>query len=185
MGRAFFVYMMSSKSRTLYTGITNNLSGRIGQHKDGLFDSFTADYNCTRLVWYERHKYINNAISREKQIKRWRREKKVFLIEQMNPTWKDLAEKWWHVPVFLGHKEAAKTGPSTTLRSGPARKTNLERHAKKNKQMHSRSSFDFLVESHNQANDFVIPTEAERSGGTRFKRFKRNPFLMKRIFCRP
>ena len=73
------------------------------------------------------------------------------------------------------------------LRSAPVRKTNLERHAKKNEQMQSRSSvaFDFLVESHNQANDFVIPTEAERSGGTRFKRFKRNPFLMKRNFCRP
>ncbi len=84
MDRAFYVYMMSSKSRTLYTGITGNLPGRVGQHKDGLFDSFTANYNCTRLVWYERFKYINNAISREKQIKRWRREKKVFLIEQMN-----------------------------------------------------------------------------------------------------
>jgi putative endonuclease len=106
--REFFVYIMSSKSRTIYTGITNNLPGRVGQHKDAHFDSFTAQYHCTRLVWYERHKYVNNALRREKQIKRWRREKKVFLIEQINPTWEDLAEKWWHVPVFLGHTKPAE-----------------------------------------------------------------------------
>jgi putative endonuclease len=92
--REFFVYMMASKSRTLYVGMTGNLFSRVGQHKDGRTDGFTADYLCTRLVWYERSKYVRNAISREKQIKRWRREKKIWLIEQANPTWEDLAAHW-------------------------------------------------------------------------------------------
>jgi putative endonuclease len=91
----YFVYLIASKSRTLYVGMTGNLSGRVGQHKDQFTDGFASDYVCTRLVWFERHQYVNNAISREKQIKRWRREKKVWLIEQANPTWEDLAAEWW------------------------------------------------------------------------------------------
>ena len=75
--------------------MTGNLPGRIGEHKDQRTDGFTADYICTRLVWYERHLYVRNAIMREKQIKRWRREKKIWLIEQQNPTWEDLAANWW------------------------------------------------------------------------------------------
>jgi putative endonuclease len=65
-------------------------------------------YQCNRLVWFERYQYIRNAIEREKQIKRWRREKKIWLIEEMNPTWADLSEPWL--------KETA--GPSAALRSG-------------------------------------------------------------------
>jgi putative endonuclease len=93
--REFFVYLMSSKSRTLYIGVTGNLVNRVGQHKEGYVEGFTSDYLCTRLVWFERYKYVGNAIAREKQIKRWRREKKVWLIEQANPTWEDLAAHWW------------------------------------------------------------------------------------------
>jgi putative endonuclease len=94
MEHEYFVYMVASKSRTLYIGITGNLPGRIGQHKSQMTDGFTKDYICTRLVWFERHQYVRNAITREKQIKRWRREKKVWLIEQNNPTWEDLAAHW-------------------------------------------------------------------------------------------
>lgn len=100
MEHEYFVYLVASKSRTLYVGMTGNLPGRIGQHKDQLMEGFTADYICTRLVWYERHQYVQNAILREKQIKRWRREKKVWLIERNNPTWEDLAAAWWS-PVKL------------------------------------------------------------------------------------
>ncbi len=91
----YFVYMMASRSRTLYIGVTRNLAARVGQHKDALIPGFTADYVGTRLVWYERHQYIRNDITRETQMKRLRREKKIRLIERANPTWEDLAANWW------------------------------------------------------------------------------------------
>ena len=91
----YFVYMVASRSRTPYTGVTRNLAARVGQHEDGLVSGFTSEYQCTRLVWFERHQYVRNALLREKQIKRWRREKKVWLIEHNNATWEDLAAEWW------------------------------------------------------------------------------------------
>jgi putative endonuclease len=86
----YFVYILASKSRTLYIGVTNNLRLRIQQHKAGTADSFTKRYNIHRLVYFERHAYIDKAIAREKELKDWRRELKVTLIESMNPTWEDL-----------------------------------------------------------------------------------------------
>jgi putative endonuclease len=86
--------MVASRSHVLYCGITNNLQRRVEQHRDGSFEGFTADYKCSRLVWFERFQYVGSAIAREKQIKRWRREKKVALITQMNPAWIDLSEEW-------------------------------------------------------------------------------------------
>ncbi len=93
--RSFYVYMMMSSSRrALYTGVTGNLMQRIRQHKQHVVEGFSDKYNCTRLVYFERFMYVKNAIGREKQIKRWRREKKIRLIESMNPGYRDLAAHW-------------------------------------------------------------------------------------------
>ena len=104
----YYVYLVASISRVLYCGVTNNIWRRAEEHRQGKIQGFSADYNCKRLVWFERFQYVGNALSREKQIKRWRREKKVMLIVQTNPTWVDLSEEW--------REETA--GPSTSLRSG-------------------------------------------------------------------
>jgi putative endonuclease len=77
----YYVYLVASRSRVLYCGVTNNLRRRLEQHREGSIDGFTADYKCTRLVWFEPFQDVNNAIAREKQIKRWRREKKIALIQ--------------------------------------------------------------------------------------------------------
>ena len=90
----YFVYIMASRSSTLYIGVTSNLQRRVAQHKNLAFDGFTAQYNIDRLVYFERFNCIHNAISREKQLKRWRREKKIALIKSKNPTWIDLSEDW-------------------------------------------------------------------------------------------
>jgi putative endonuclease len=92
----FFVYILTSSSRrVLYTGLTNNLHKRVFEHKNHLIEGFTDVYNATRLVYFESFDDIRNAIDREKQIKRWRREKKVALIRKFNPSWRDLAEGWY------------------------------------------------------------------------------------------
>ena len=85
---------MASKGRVLYVGVTGFLRARILQHKAGATDGFTQRYHITRLVYYETFRYVNNAIARETQIKKWRREKKVALIEASNPAWEDLAAEW-------------------------------------------------------------------------------------------
>jgi putative endonuclease len=87
----YYVYIVASRSRVLYCGVTNNLRRRVQQHQQGTFEGCSADYACQRLVWFERFQYVNNAIAREKQIKRWRRERKLILINQQNPTWLDLS----------------------------------------------------------------------------------------------
>ena len=92
--RTYWVYILASRSLTLYIGVTGDLQRRINQHKEHRFDAFTAQYNIDRLVYFERFHYVNNAISREKQLKSWRREKKIALITSTNPTWIDLAEEW-------------------------------------------------------------------------------------------
>ena len=81
---------MASASGVLYLGVTNNLGRRVTQHKLKLVPGFTQKYNVTKLVWLEPHSTIRSAISREKEIKSWRREKKVALIEALNPQWDDL-----------------------------------------------------------------------------------------------
>ncbi len=87
-----FVYILASKSGVLYVGVTNHLDRRIVEHRLKMVDGFSAKYNVTRLVYYERLGDIRGAIAREKQIKGWLREKKIALIESVNPSWKDLAE---------------------------------------------------------------------------------------------
>ena len=90
----YFVYIMTNKSKTLYTGVTNNLQRRVYEHKEKIFKGFTAKYNVTKLVYFEIFNDINSAIRREKQIKGWLRKKKIDLIETTNPEWKDLSEEW-------------------------------------------------------------------------------------------
>ncbi|MGB7432538.1 MAG: GIY-YIG nuclease family protein [Ahrensia sp.] len=86
-----YVYILASqKNGTLYTGVTSNLAERISQHKRGEGSKFTAKYGAIRLVWYEEHFDIRDAIQREKAIKRWRRSWKVELIERFNPDWTEL-----------------------------------------------------------------------------------------------
>jgi len=87
----YYVYIMASRSRVLYTGVTNDLARRVSQHKQGLFSGFTSKYRVTRLVYFEEFAEIRDAIAREKEIKDWRRSRRVRLIENLNPTWEDLA----------------------------------------------------------------------------------------------
>ena len=85
------VYMIASKRNgTLYSGVTSDLVGRVTKHKNGDYDGFTAKYGVSLLVWFEEHSHMDAAITREKQIKRWKREWKVALIEKSNPEWRDL-----------------------------------------------------------------------------------------------
>ncbi len=88
--RCYFVYIVASRTHVIYCGMTNSILRRIQEHRAGQVPGFTATYRCNRLAWFERFEWVDSAIDREKQIKRWRREKKVWLIEQMNPTWSDL-----------------------------------------------------------------------------------------------
>jgi putative endonuclease len=87
----YFVYILSSRSRTLYVGVTNDLIVRVLQHRQGKADSFTTRYKIHRLVYFERLAYIDRAIAREKYIKHMTREEKLTLISTSNPTWEDLA----------------------------------------------------------------------------------------------
>ncbi|MFN2187496.1 MAG: GIY-YIG nuclease family protein [Candidatus Promineifilaceae bacterium] len=92
--KTYFVYIMSSSSGTLYVGVTNDLARRVYQHKNKTPEGFTAKYDVSRLVYFEVHNDVREAIGREKQIKRWRREKKLKLIEAANPKWEDLSQEW-------------------------------------------------------------------------------------------
>jgi putative endonuclease len=81
---------MASSSGTLYVGVSNNVYARSGQHQLGIGSTFTRRYRVDRLVYYEQYRYIRNAIAREDELKGWRRDKKIALIESMNPSWRDL-----------------------------------------------------------------------------------------------
>jgi putative endonuclease len=89
------VYILTNLSRTLYTGVTNDLVRRIYEHKQKIVPGFTQKYNVNQLVFYEETGDVNAAIAREKQIKGWTRAKKIALIESMNPEWKDLSDGWY------------------------------------------------------------------------------------------
>jgi putative endonuclease len=90
-----YVYIATNKSKTLYVGVTNNLERRMWEHKQGTGSKFTTKYNITQLAYYEVFDDIRDAITREKQLKRWRREKKVWLIERENPSGNDLSSDWF------------------------------------------------------------------------------------------
>ena len=88
--RCFWVYIVASQTRVIYVGVTNDLVRRIDAHQKGLVPGFTSKYRIRRLVYYEHAQDAHSAIAREKQLKGWRRSKKLHLIAQMNPAWNDL-----------------------------------------------------------------------------------------------
>ena len=95
MKKLYFVYILASKKNgTLYIGVTNNLIRRIYEHKNKLMEGFTKNYNVNILVHFEETDDISAALTREKEIKGWLREKKIKLIEKSNPEWRDLSEGW-------------------------------------------------------------------------------------------
>jgi putative endonuclease len=124
---------MASRSLTLYIGVTGDLRSRVLQHKLHCYpESFTAKYKVERLVYYERYTDVGHAIAREKQLKSWRRDKKLALIKRDNPAWADLAENWYSPATLTGkfqtgpvcrftdsrgaaHVAARTAGPSTSL----------------------------------------------------------------------
>jgi putative endonuclease len=89
----YFTYIMTNRTRTLYVGITRDLERRVLEHKLKLIPGFTTRYNISMLVWFQDFDDATQAIEAEKRIKGWRRAKKIELIEQRNPEWRDLAEK--------------------------------------------------------------------------------------------
>ena len=93
--RHYFVYIVANSNRTIYVGVTNDLTQRVQQHRDKIFAGFTAKYDVSQLVYFEEFGDVRDAIEREKQIKAYRREKKIALIEAENPHWQDLAEGWF------------------------------------------------------------------------------------------
>ena len=93
--KQYYVYIMTNRSRTLYTGVTSDLERRVYEHKQKLVPGFTARYRITRLVYFEVSQGIQAAIAREKQIKGWLRAKKIALIESVNPGWKDMSLEWY------------------------------------------------------------------------------------------
>ena len=93
-----FVYIMASKRNgTLYVGVTSDLAQRVSQHKSGVVEGFTRRYAVHNLVWYEKHASMEEAIHREKYIKKWNRSWKIELIEAVNPQWHDLSADFMHL----------------------------------------------------------------------------------------
>jgi putative endonuclease len=91
----YYVYLLSNwNNKVLYIGVTNNLERRIIEHKQKLIPGFTEKYNVNKLVYFEQTEDVMSAISREKQLKKWRREKKNALVNSLNPDWKDLSDEW-------------------------------------------------------------------------------------------
>ena len=89
----YYVYILASqRNGTLYIGVTNDLVKRIYEHKNNLVEGFSREHKVYNLVYFEATTDINSAITREKQLKNWRREKKIWLIEKMNAGWKDLSD---------------------------------------------------------------------------------------------
>ncbi len=84
---------MASTSGTIYIGMTNNLERRVIEHKKGVINGFSKKYSCNKLIYYEHYQYVYDAISREKEIKKWRREKKQKLVAKLNPHWNDLSKE--------------------------------------------------------------------------------------------
>ncbi len=104
---AGYTYIVGSSTGTLYIGVTSHLFERVLQHKQGTFEGFSSTHSCTRLLYYEKHEDIRISIAREKQLKGWRREKKLNLIRNQNPTFRDQAEQWgWKL---LGPDESIAT----------------------------------------------------------------------------
>jgi len=92
---SYWTYIMASISRVIYVGVTNELERRVWEHKQETAKGFTKRYNCTKLVWFEEFREIRDAIACEKRIKGLLRARKIALIEEKNPYWRDLSESWY------------------------------------------------------------------------------------------
>jgi putative endonuclease len=110
--KTYFVYIMSNRSKTLYTGVTESLIRRVREHRLGIGSVFTAKYKLDRLVYFERFQDVHNAIEQEKQIKGWLRINKIALIVSVNPAWRDLSLEWYERHQF--QPETSKSLPATT-----------------------------------------------------------------------
>jgi putative endonuclease len=110
-----YTYILGSDTGTLYIGVTSDLYTRIQQHRQGTFEGFSKTYGCTRLLCYEQFVDIRTAIAREKQLKGWRREKKLNLIRSSDPDFKDLAKLWGSQMI----------GPDESIEEYEARRSNL------------------------------------------------------------
>jgi putative endonuclease len=108
--RSYHVYIMASKSRVLYVGVTGFLMARVLRHRAGEGGESTHRYQVHRLVYFSTFQNVGDAIARETEIKKWRREKKVALIKERNPTWEDLAEGWGEAAVMRVSGKAASLG---------------------------------------------------------------------------
>jgi putative endonuclease len=97
--RSYHVYILASRSRTLYIGVTGDILRRILEHKQRRGSLFTSKYKIDRLVHYEETDYVHAALAREKELKSWRRARKIALIEAANPSWADLSAEWYDQPV--------------------------------------------------------------------------------------
>jgi putative endonuclease len=93
--KTYFVYIMTNRSKTLYTGVTNNLIHRVWEHKRGVGSQFCKHYCLDRLVYFEKFEDVRVAIQREKVIKGWRRSRKIAMIVSVNAAWRDLSEGWY------------------------------------------------------------------------------------------
>ena len=114
--KRYCVYIMGSLSGTLYIGITSNLHKRAFQHKFHRIEGFTDKYQVERLLYWESFDEVHKAIAREKQLKGWRRSKKIVLIEAINPHWLDLAHDWYPWMKDSGAGRGASTPPNDSLR---------------------------------------------------------------------
>jgi len=97
--KSYFVYILGSLSGTLYIGMTSRPEQRVFEHKQHSQNGFTSTYDVDRLLYYESYDEIGKAIDREKQLKGWRREKKIALIRALNPQWIDLSREWYEALV--------------------------------------------------------------------------------------
>lgn len=105
----YWVYIISNKTRTvLYTGITNDIERKVLEHKANIGSKFSSQFNCTELLYSEEHQNVNDAISREKQIKKWKRSWKEKLIQETNPNYADLACEWFAPQTILMMKSLLK-----------------------------------------------------------------------------
>jgi putative endonuclease len=113
MSKRYCVYILASRSRILYTGVTSHLLDRVKQHREGRVPGFTSRYRIHRLVYFEAFENPKSVIAREKQIKSWNRSKKMSLVEKMNPSWGDLAGEF-----FATYPRKADPSPAKVAASG-------------------------------------------------------------------
>jgi putative endonuclease len=113
MNHTYCVYILASRSRNLYTGVTNDLQPRVVEHRQGLVPGFTTRYKIVRLVHFEEFADVRDAIAREKEVKAWRREKKLWLINRRNRAWQDLAARIIETQKQIPHHRSQTPRPGS------------------------------------------------------------------------